>query len=1069
MLLRGKLIAESPIYRGNARKTLFTRDGDGTQRLVSLAGEISGTAQALMDAFIGQSRDGRNVGLLNRAWLRLYGSPLPDGLITRVDCKLPDAAYPQDHFFDLRMGLKLDEDRWTAEANANYKMETVFRNAAFDFTLAVNDAALERGDNAAKLYYLLQEMRESRFWFGAGKSKGLGRVRLEADWPGPAPAAPALRPDANHLKIVFRFNADNPVLVGWNWGKVNPEVPAFAAIEGRLLVAAMRDIPDPIRQRLEMVIGGPILNPEDWKRKLADYLPRTIGLWLQERSSGETEVWVLREKALAKLAKGKYPLSQKVLDTAKFICDRPFPSEAAAEAELKERVGNQAKRIVEILEHSRQTSQQLNHDAWLEVVGSLGLDAGLEAELSGQLADEAALTRTLAAACKGVLPRLNQQVDQQVSLLQSDAWVDAEIAAREIHLRIKVMLLEGKITEGQWNNRNQAPEGISPAGWRAFLDEHSRVRYSHIVAPINLRKSIANDRNFIAFLKSYRSKTRQELAQPHHVDFRSGGPFNREVARKYGKPYDTMFMRMLTWQPSAQQEGAWEIYIPGSTVKGAFRKRASQVLKTLWGESARVTEIIDYLFGRQGQRGAVYFSDAYLADPTQPEKNWCSMDGVRMDPATARPVESAKHDYLFAYGNQLNFQLQLEMQDLTERELPALAVLLHLLEDFQQGDLALGGEKTAGFGWVKARVSEITWLTANPASPLTVKLFPDQPLAREGVWRRLTLTGAAATDGLKWSAPLVATMKATVKPPRAPAGFISHRSFGGYSGVLAVEAETLTPLHVRESGEPTHRAALADGNVNGWDCFSFAPAEAALRPENRLYALPSRSLKGMLRHVYAIASDSKAASSDISRLNPVDGLFGWVGSGPNQALMGRLVFSFAPFEGTPELAWFKVPYPYGGWICENGVWRRGTVKGVPMFQIAKTWRLFLHAPVAPLVEKLDAFKPDVVQASYTRAILPDAKARFGIRFWNLEREELQRLIWCVGLEEGLAHKLGHHRYVGFGSLRLRLLPGSSLVDLQRRYAGGADWRTPLKIEEWLEPKVVAYRAELQKALDARVL
>ena len=30
MILKGKLYVESPIYRGNARKTLFTRDGDGT-------------------------------------------------------------------------------------------------------------------------------------------------------------------------------------------------------------------------------------------------------------------------------------------------------------------------------------------------------------------------------------------------------------------------------------------------------------------------------------------------------------------------------------------------------------------------------------------------------------------------------------------------------------------------------------------------------------------------------------------------------------------------------------------------------------------------------------------------------------------------------------------------------------------------------------------------------------------------------------------------------------------------------------------------------------------------------
>ena len=88
MILKGKLYAESPIYRGNARKTLFTRDGDGTHRLVSLAGEIAGTAESLMDAFIGQSRRGRNIGLLNRMWLRLYDSPLPQGLITKVECQL---------------------------------------------------------------------------------------------------------------------------------------------------------------------------------------------------------------------------------------------------------------------------------------------------------------------------------------------------------------------------------------------------------------------------------------------------------------------------------------------------------------------------------------------------------------------------------------------------------------------------------------------------------------------------------------------------------------------------------------------------------------------------------------------------------------------------------------------------------------------------------------------------------------------------------------------------------------------------------------------------------------------
>ncbi len=1074
MLLHGQLIAETPIFRGNARKTLFTRDGDGTQQLVSLAGEISGTAQALMDAFIGQSRDGRNVGLLNRLWLRLYGDPLPAGLITRVECRLQKESYPRDHFFDLRMGLRLDEDRWAAEANANYKMETLFRNAAFDFAMSVNDAVLQKEDNAARLYYALQELKEGRFWFGAGKSKGLGRVRLEMDLPLDTPATlPTLSTGANHLRIKLTFNAVNPVLVGWNWGKVDPEVPAFAAIEGRLLIEAMRALPESVRQRLAMVIGGPIISPEDWQRRFTDYLPRVLAVWLQDRCGGEGETWTLRAAALAKLGKGKFPLSQKVLDAAKPLCDQPFPSQAAAEAALKDALGdkaNMAKRILEVMERQRGGAPQFNREAWLELTHALGLDPALEAGVAANIQNEAALTQIFADACKPILPGLYLQVEQQITLLQSDAWVDAEIANREQHMRIKTLLLEGKLSEAQWNNRNQPPEGITAAAWRTFLEEHRRVRYQHMLHPVNLRKSIVNDRNFIAFLQAHRARVRQELVQPHHVDFRAGGPFNRDVSREYGKPYDTMFMRMLAWAPSTQEQAAWEIYIPGSTLKGALRKRATQVLKALWGESPRTTQMLDHLFGAQGKRGAVFFSDAYLQDPHAPERTWCSMDGVRMDPATGRPVETAKHDYLFAYGAPLVFQCQLDVQDISEANLEALAFLAHLIQDWQRGDVPLGGEKTSGFGWVKAQVAEITWLTSQ-TDGMTTRLFGDAPLARAGVWQTLTLKQQAATDALARLSALSKFAPPTPvaeTPPRAMAGFISHRAFGGYCGTLAVEAEVLTPLHVRESGEPSFRATLADGTVNGWDAFSMAPAEADLRPATRTYALPSRSLKGMLRHLYAIASDSAKASEDLHHLNPVDSLFGWVGLGQNNAIMGRLAFGFALFE-SPDLAWFQVPYPYSGWTFANGQWSHQAGKAVPLHRIANTWRLFLHAPLAPIVKRANDFQPTTAQASYLRAILPGARARFTIRFWNLERQELQRLVWCVVLESNLAHKLGRCRHLGLGSLRLRLLPDSFLIDWSKHYTGQDEtaWRQPFRASEWLEPGVIAHYSELQTALNVQ--
>lgn len=1074
MRLQGKLIAETPLYRGNARKTLFTRDGDGTHRLVSLTGEIGGTAEALMDAFIGQSRSGQNTGLLNQLWRRLYGTSMPRRLITHVDCKLQEVSYPPDRFFDLRMGIRLDEDRWAAEANANYKMETVFRNSAFDLVLTVDDNVLRQEDNQDRLYYLLQELIEGRFWFGAAKSKGLGRLRLEMDIPFSASATPpTLQPNVNHLTVTLSFSAANPLLVGWNWGKVDPAVPSFAAIEGRVLVGAMRALPDPIRERLELVLAGPILSPEDWKEKLAHYLPRVIAAWLTEQAGREVETWTLTQPALDKLSKGKHALSKAVRRAVQPLVGQPFPNREAADQALRQALGakaNMAKRILKVMTQERQTRQELDRGAWQEIANSLGLDAGLADQLAEHISDEAALVQILATACQRVLPQLYLQVDQQIKLLQSDAWVDAEIASRQEHLKIKTMLLEGKIDETQWGDTQHVPEGVSAAAWREFLAAHQRVHFRHLISPVNLRKSITNDQNFIAFLQGYRERVRQELVQPHNVDFRAGGPGNRMIAREYGKPYDTVFVRMLSWAPSTREEGAWEIYVPGSTIKGAFRKRASQVLKTLWGETAHTSQVLDRLFGTQGRRGLVFFSDAYLVDPIDPERAWCSMDGIKMDPATGRPLEAAKRDYLFAYGRHLSFRLRLDLQDIGEDDLEALTLLTYLLQDFQNGDIPLGGQKSSGFGWVKAAVNQLTWLTSDVGG-ITTALFGDRALERNGAWYRLQLEGEEAAAALQATVPLVTEeTQATEHPPRAAAGFISHRAFGGYSGLLWLEVEVLTPLHIQESGEPSHTAVLDDGPVNGWDFFSMAAPEARHRPEQRLYALPSRSLRGMIRHIYAIASDSHEPAADISHLSPVEALFGWVGQGPNQALMSRIVFSFAFFD-QPELAWFKVPYPYGHWRFENGQWREVPGSSAVLSQIAKTWRVYGHAPLAPIVQQADGFEPDTAQANYVRAVLPGARARFNVRFWNLEAEELQRLLWCLVLEPELAHKMGKHRYLGFGSLRLRLLPESHLIDWGRRYAGQAPerWQRPLRVEEWLDTKVVLHYRALRQALNAEQL
>ncbi|PIU32111.1 MAG: hypothetical protein COT06_04490, partial [Syntrophobacteraceae bacterium CG07_land_8_20_14_0_80_61_8] len=551
MILKGKLIAESPIYRGNARKTLFTRDGDGTQRLVSLAGEVTGTAEALMDAFIGASRNGKNLGLLDQLWFRLYRSALPEGLITEVKCSLQETSYSKDHLFDIRMGIKLNPERWAAEANANYKMETLFRNSAFDFTMKVSDSVLARDINESRLYFLLEELMKGRFWFGAAKSKGLGRCRLDLELPFSAPKSlPPVSPKANHLMISVSFNLENPVLVGWPWGKIDPEKPAFTAMDGRQLIEAMRGIPAPIRKRLEATIGGPILSSANWKEKFTRFFPRTLAIWLMAQSNKDEDAWFLPAAAVEKLGAGKHALSPKLLARITPLADRQFPSKEAVDAAVKEALGakaNMAKRVLDVVAHERKKGQRFDPEAWVQLAAELGFDRAAGDRLEACIQDEAALTSVLSEACKKILPGLFQQVDQQIRLAQSDSWIDEEIAVREEHLHIKNLLKEGKIEEWQWLNPDYTPESVRPSTWREFLESHQRVQFRHMLNPRNLSKSIANDRNLIALVKSYRDRTRQELSQSFNTDFRAGGVFNREISKKYGKPYDTIFMRMLSW------------------------------------------------------------------------------------------------------------------------------------------------------------------------------------------------------------------------------------------------------------------------------------------------------------------------------------------------------------------------------------------------------------------------------------------------------------------------------------------------------------------------------------------
>ncbi|MDW7681949.1 MAG: hypothetical protein SCK70_15410, partial [bacterium] len=208
-------------------------------------------------------------------------------------------------------------------------------------------------------------------------------------------------------------------------------------------------------------------------------------------------------------------------------------------------------------------------------------------------------------------------------------------------------------------------------------------------------------------------------------------------------------------------------------------------------------------------------------------------------------------------------------------------------------------------------------------------------------------------------------------------------------------------------------------------------------------------------------------SANLGQLNRTDSLFGWIGSGQNQALTSRVSFNFARFE-QPQLSWLKVPYPYGNWQFIDDQWQQIDKAQVEIKNIKQNWRYFPHVPLAPTVEDIAEFKPDTVKANYMRSILPGAKFRFSIRFWNLLKEELQRLIWCIVLEDNLAHKIGRARYLGMGSLKLRLTESSYLIDWEKRYTGQPEqkWHQPINVADWIEPQVISNHDLLREALNA---
>lgn len=251
--------------------------------------------------------------------------------------------------------------------------------------------------------------------------------------------------------------------------------------------------------------------------------------------------------------------------------------------------------------------------------------------------------------------------------------------------------------------------------------------------------------------------------------------------------------------------------------------------------------------------------------------------------------------------------------------------------------------------------------------------------------------------------------------PAAP----DQARISGYSGTLAFDLEVLTPLCIHhDPGQP---------NQQGHHEFARL---------NRTPTIPATSLKGMLRGVHEVVTNSTMGllksghrgwysqrvprhyrpGENTTHLTPTEALFGMVGSQGDDSVgyAGRIFLDDIPI--TVALQPQGVSRPKGGmpkpehesfyFECEH----TGDILGRKFYYHQQDYRR---------VAKV--YKGRGMQEITVQSVPAKTRLTVGhLRFFNLSHDEICSLIYTLMLEDTLAHKLGYGKPLGLGSVRLHI-------------------------------------------------
>lgn len=177
---------------------------------------------------------------------------------------------------------------------------------------------------------------------------------------------------------------------------------------------------------------------------------------------------------------------------------------------------------------------------------------------------------------------------------------------------------------------------------------------------------------------------------------------------------DVTFIKIQSYEKNIE-------FIPGASLKGAFRNRAEQILRTLGvpacypvGEPPKDDKLaisachkeehpicsVCFLFGTgELKAGRIYFKDAYADKNIDTKK----LDYVAINRFTGGALDSAKFDAKIGIDGTFKTSIYLDNPEIYE-----IALIAHVLKDLLLQDIRIGYGKFKGYGKVKANIDKIT-------------------------------------------------------------------------------------------------------------------------------------------------------------------------------------------------------------------------------------------------------------------------------------------------------------------------------------------------------------------------